>query len=246
MERSLQMKRIILITATMFVTLTVAGLSKGWALTLDFSVVPGANITFVGTSGDDTFFFENSSSTTPSYDFNITASNGTDSDTLGLYGHIDGVYKIGSVFSSLVFGEYLYLAPVYIIPSLSTIEIIDEDGMTFTGGITSWGTIYTLGTSGNINPGGGANIDYISYSGGNSDLQFLKNQCLAGNKPTVTISFQFVPAQTLTQLKDTGAYNSTSYSGTIFVTSTPIPGSVLLLASGLLGLGAVGWPRKRC
>ena len=68
----------------------------------------------------------------------------------------------------------------------------------------------------------------IHYSGSNPDLQTLTTS----QPGTMTVSFQFLPGETLTQLSTgTGPFN-TSYSGSISVTIVPEPGTLALAGIG--------------
>jgi hypothetical protein len=60
---------------------------------------------------------------------------------------------------------------------------------------------------------------------------------------TMTVSFTFIPPKSLNDLIVDGKDYNTSFSGTIYV--IPIPGSVLLLGTGLMGLALLGLRRRK-
>jgi hypothetical protein len=73
------------------------------------------------------------------------------------------------------------------------------------------------------------------YGGANTDLLAF----VAGNGGTMNLTFQFIPAQILTALTEDDTVHSTTYSGSISPNVVPEPMSLLLLGSGLVGLGMV-------
>ena len=179
------------------------------AITLNFSSVPGATVRFTGTG--KTFQFVDS--TTVGFagsDFRVTLSDGA-GDSIGLLGNLGGTFTIGTITIS----GPIQNAPVTGVGSFSIF-----DGSTSLTATAQWTSIRTFGTSGGINAGGSINLSAISYSGANADLQALAAS--AADTGIATVSFQFVPAKTLTQLTTAGAVNSTTYSGTVFVVSGAI------------------------
>jgi len=209
--------------------LAMGGSMQALALTLEFSNVGNASIYF---PGNDTFNFPDSTIDPNGFDFKITGSDGTDTNTIGLYGNIGGSFTIGTITTHLPGVES---API---TGSGTFSILDENNITLSATITSLNSIFRAGGGSTINWEGLVNLSNISYAGSNSDLTFLKN----GIDPVLTISFTFTPAKTLKQLKG-GASDSTSYSGTLHV--VPLPASALLLGSGLLGLALVYRRRKK-
>src|ERR1043166_1070093 len=184
--------------------------STVYAITLDFASIAGAarntgsSINFVGTATADTFRFQNAS-TGPGvgWSFKITLSDGF-GDSLSDYGKIDGNYVIGSVAASGKTQTATVTAAVGTgnLPPLLTIK--DHAGKLLTGTVR-WIDIFTQGTLGGVNAGGTINLSSVTYLGGENDLK-----ALLGPSDVITISFQFLPAKSLTTLKATGASNKTS------------------------------------
>jgi hypothetical protein len=116
-----------------------------------------------------------------------------------------------------------------------------SDGSGYLQGLVQFIDISTVGQVGGlINSQVLINLTGVSYSGGNTDLQFL-----TANQPgTVDLSFQFASGGlTLTGLSD-GNVHATSYSGSISAVAVPEPSSLAMSALG--GLGALGFAfRKR-
>jgi hypothetical protein len=180
------------------------------AITLNFSSVPGATVKFTGTGRT----FEFVDSTTVGFvgsDFRVTLSDGTGAPSVGLLGNIGGTFTIGAISIS---------GPVQSAPVTGVGSFSIFDGSTSLTATAQWTTIRTFGTSGSINAGGSVNLSGISYSGSNPDLQALAAS--AADTGIAVVSFQFIPAKTLTQLTTAGAVNSTTYSGTVFVVSGAI------------------------
>jgi hypothetical protein len=184
------------------------------AITLNFDNLVGTTVNFSG----GTFTF----SSTNGYQFAITSVTGGVGDSTGLKGFVTpgGPFTIGTVTVS----GPIQSAPV---TGTATLHITDALSTDLTGSI-QWIDITTIGVGGIIDLTGTVNLTGITYPGANSDLGAL---AAAGSASDV-VTFQFNPAQTLTQLKSTGG--QTSYSGSIF--AVPEPGTWVLVAMGT-GLG---------
>ncbi len=185
------------------------------ALTLNLSNLTGTEVVFSGGAFNFT-------GNTNGYQFGITSVNGGVGDSVGLQGFVSpgGPFVIGTITTS----GSLQSAPV---TGSGTLHITDSAATDLTGTIT-WIDISTLGVGGIIDLTGLVNLTGITYGGANNDLGALA----AAGAASDVVTFQFVPAQTLTQLKTTGG--STSYSGSI--TAIPEPSSIMLTIVGLLGL----------
>jgi hypothetical protein len=198
----------------------VIGALSAEASTLNFDSLPGATVNFFGNTNTLVFLPEGGG-----FDFQITSALGgfADPDTLGLTGNIEGVFTIGSISSPL---PGIQQAPV---SGSGTFSIEDEAGQLLVATVT-WKDIITVGTGGVINMNGLMNLTGVTYSGANADLL----QLLISGDGAATITFQFVPARPLSQLVADGTIHSTAYSGSV----VPEPATLLLLGSGLTGLGA--------
>jgi hypothetical protein len=184
------------------------------AIHLDFAALTDANVSFSGGN----FVFNNNGG---GYSFQITDSSGT-GDSIGDNGNIAGTFAIGTITTL----GGLQTAPV---TGSGTVTI--NDGSLDLTGTVVWDEISTFGTGGTINVNGILNLTSITYSGLQSDLIALA----ASGVATDTITFQFVPGKTLTQLKGATTPIVTSFSGSI---DTPVPDGGLTIA--LLGFALVG------
>jgi hypothetical protein len=190
---------------------------QAMALTLNFSNLIGTEVSFSGGA----FSF----TSTNGYQFSITSVNGGAGDSVGFQGYVDlgGPFTIGAI----TINGSLQSAPV---TGLGTLHITDSAATDLTGTI-EWLDISTLGVGGVVNLTGMVNLTGILYGGASSDLSALA----AAGAASDVITFQFVPAQTLTELKNTGG--QTSYSGSIV--AVPEPGTIALVLVGLVGLGLI-------
>ena len=191
------------------------------AITLNFQNLNGTVVSFAGNS---TFSF----TSTNGYQFSISSVNGGLGDSVGLNGYLSpgGPFTIGAITISGGFQS----APV---TGMSTLHITDALATDLTGSI-QWIDIATIGVGGIVNLTGTLNLTGINYPGANIDLGVLK----AAGSASDVVTFQFVPAETLTQLANTGG--QTSYSGSIF--AIPEPSSIMLVFTGLAGL--LIWGRR--
>jgi hypothetical protein len=205
--------------------LGMALICTGSALALEISYsslgddVTPAQIVFLGAT--DTFTF-----TLPaSGNFIISSvTDTTDLDTLGLRGTISGTFTIGAI--SIV--GSIQSAPV---SGTGTFSIVDENSVPFIADLT-WKSIFTMGTIGGFNTSGEANLSNISYAGSNTDLDDF------GSIGATVLSFQFLPAKSLTALTENGAVNFNSFSGSL--APVPVPGALGLMSLGVLVMVGLG------
>jgi hypothetical protein len=195
------------------------------AIIFNFSNLPGTDVTF----GGGAFAF----TSVGGYQFEITSVNGGVGDSVGLSGGISpgGPFAIGTI--TTIGAEQT--APV---TGVGTLYVTDGASMNLLGTI-QWNDITTFGVGGVLDLMGSINLTGITYGGANSDLSAL---AAAGSASDV-VSFQFVPAETLTQLKN--GSGETSYSGSIAAVVVPEPGTLTLAGLGLAGLAALRLRRKK-
>jgi hypothetical protein len=202
--------------------------SHGQGLVLNFVANTGTDIQFNGAS--DSFQF---TSNVSGYQWHITTETGG-SSSVGLLGSFNnGPFNYGPITTTGTGLAQVQDAPV--LNPLANLVINDGTGnlsgtVNFVDVTTFYKTLGTLDAALNVNLTG------VTYSGSNPDLQYLD----AHQPGTVTLSFQFSPGETLTQLSTgTGPY-VTSYSGSLSVVPEP---STLVLA-GLSGLGVLLMRRR--
>jgi hypothetical protein len=211
-------------SGTVIIALLLSLALPARAITLNFQALDGTAINFTTNS---TFGF---TSTTNGYQFSISSVTGGAGDSVNL----DGYLSPGAPFviGPIAIAGWVQSATV---TGTSILHITDNASTDLTGTI-NWLNITTVSVAGVLNLSGQVNLTGITYPGGNSDLGAL---AAAGSAADV-VTFQFVPAQTLTQLSTDGGH--TSYSGSI--TSVPEPGTWVLIAMGT-GLGVFLRGRKQ-
>lgn len=181
------------------------------AIVLNFDALPGTEVNF---PGNGTFNF----TSTNGYQFQITSVSGGVGDSSGLDGYVapGGPFNIGTITTN---GNEEQAS----VSGTGMLHITDSSSIDLTASI-QWDNITTFFTSGTLDLNGTVNLTAIHYTGSNSDLRAL----MAGGMGSDVITFQFVPAESLSQLATTP--NETSYSGSIAV---PEPSSSALILGGL-------------
>jgi hypothetical protein len=191
---------------------------KVQAVSFDYSSTVGSTIDFDGMTH---FTFSPITN-------NFRVSNGSAANFLG---QMTGTFTIGTI--TTIGG--VSSAPV---TGSGTFVIHAPDGDL--SATLTWVDITQNGTGDNLNITGTVNLTGITYTGTNADLVALRN---AGNGANV-LSFQFVPAVTLAQLRNGPGGHSTSFSGT--VATLPDGGTtVALLGLALTGLEGLRRGMKR-
>ncbi len=142
----------------------------------------------------------------------------------GLVGNINGTFTVGTITSP---GFGVQVAPVTGSGVFSIFDGVD----TLTADVT-WSDIFSLGTTLGLNVSGNLNLTNMVYTGTNVELNAMKND----GQGVLTVSAQFVPGMSLTQLMTSNAVNSTSFSGTY--NSVPEPASMALIGMGVMALAA--------
>lgn len=142
----------------------------------------------------------------------------------GLFGNIDGTFTVGAVTNQ---GFGIETAPV---TGTGTFSIFD--GFATLSADVSWSDIFSLGTTLGLNVSGNLNLTNIVYTGTNVELNAMKQD----GQGVLTVSAQFVPGMSLSQLMTSNAVSSTSYSGTY--NSVPEPASMALIGMGVMALAA--------
>ena len=182
------------------------------AVVFDYSSTVNSFIVF---PGDTTFNMSPSTN-------NFMVTSGT---AAGLLGDSNGTFTIGTI----TINGNTESAPV-----TGTGSFVIHDGSFNLTATLTWVDITQVGTGGNLNISGQANLSNITYGGTNADLVALRNAGSGGD----VLSFQFIPAVPLTQLRNGPGPNQTSFSGT--VASIPDGGSaVALLGIALAGIEGV-------
>jgi hypothetical protein len=188
-----------------------------------FSSFGSSNLTFQGT-GNELYFAPDVSG----YDFQI--SNATIAGLNGLFGTINGTFTIGNPVAT---GSVQQAT----VSGMGTLSIYDGQSGYLTANIW-WGDALTVGAVGALNSDDNSNVNHITYSGTNAALQQLASNT-SGND---VVSFQFTPPESLMQLTQDGALNTSTYSGSL--TAVPEPGTYALLIGGCTLVGTVVLRRR--
>lgn len=197
------------------------------AATIDYSNTTGSSVNLDPTDGCGggavgCFYFTSGN--------NLEVTSGTAS---GLLGSVSGNFGVETITTTTTPQGPLETAAV---SGTGNLNIFDGS-FTLTADL-NWVDIATFGTAGSLNTLGTANLSNILYSGSNIDLLALAN---AGSG-TQTATFQFSSPTSLTDLfTNSLSITSTSFSGSI--SAVPVPASIWLFGTGVLGLA--GFTRKK-
>jgi len=153
--------------------------------------------------------------------FNVTSGTAS-----GLTGEVTGTYTIGTITTS---------GSTSTAPVSGTGTFVIHDGVNIFSATLVWVDVSQTGTGGTLNVTGAANLTAITYTGANADLLALKNAGAAAN----TLTFQFVPAISLADLKSGTGAHSTSFSGTVASVVPDGGTTVAMLGFALLGVAGV-------
>ena len=204
------------ISALLTLTLTTAMVHG--AEIFNFSDMVGGTIQFNGTAS--------------SFEFNpntnqwsiISESGGTGSAT-GLEGTFTGgPWSYGAITSS----SGVQTATVN--PGPATLTINDGAGYLATANV-AWVNVTTYQGAGFLNVGAIVNLSNLAYSGANVDLMSF----FSAPAGVLTLSFQYNPAMTLSQLTAGSGPYLTSFSGSL--TPVPEPGVLAICGLGFALLG---------
>jgi len=207
-----------------------ACLSVLLALTLPTAVVRGAEIFNFSDANGASIQFNGSASSfqfvpNTGFQWSITSESGGTGAANGLQGFFSGgPWSYGAITSI----SGLYTANVS--PTSATLTINDGAGHLATANV-AWDQVATYGSAGYLNMSAVVNLSGMSYSGANVDLLNF----FSSSAGILTLSFQFNPAMTLSQLTAGSGPYITSFSGSL--TSVPEPGVLGICALGFAFLG---------
>jgi hypothetical protein len=203
------------------------------------SALADSIIGFASAAGSSLIFSGGAFSFTPAADgTNFFIQSSQPLSTTGT-GTIGGSYTIGAVQA----GGIGLVATATGTGAFTIHDSGDPVGVNFTATV-NWIQISTgpgdNGNVGGLNPVLQANLTGLSYTGSNQELQYL----FSIGTSTIGISWNN-PIGNLNTLAAAGTNGNpaiaTNYSGNI----APIPGTALLLGSGLFGMAALGWRSRR-
>ena len=230
------MKRtlITLVCVLGLLTLTAGG-ALGQVEKLTISPVVGGMLAIAGTGSGANLSFTAGSS---GFDFQVGTSTGSTGN--GDLGTISGTYSFTSASITPEGGGQQ--APL---TGSGTLTINDGAGHNLTGTVTSLEKVETnaAGNSLPINDLMVVNLTGMAYSGLQQDLLNLVH--FDAGQAVLDLTATVAPSANLTTMSGSTFTGSETYSGDIGdIRITPLPGSALLLGTGLLGLALLGFRRK--
>lgn len=217
--------------AVAVIGLALWGMPGYGQLTLNFAANTGTGLQFNGASDSFQFISDGSG-----YQWHITSETGG-SSALNLNGAFNsGPFHYGPITTT---GSGITMIQSAMVTGpLGNFIINDGGGHNLSGSVNFVDVeTYAVGGGGMNALTLAVNLTGVTYSGSNPDLLFLKT----GQPATVDLSFQFSPAETLTQLSTGTGPFLTSYSGSLVVVPEP---STLALA-GLGGLVLLHLRRRK-
>jgi hypothetical protein len=212
------MNKVSFLAIVSFLTLAPAAHALNFDFVSDGN--PGATVQFNGTP--KTFNFAPAST---GYDFVIRTSD--NAALVGLQGNFKGTFTIGAI----TIGGGLQSAPV-----TGTGQFTVFDGTTALTADLVWNSAFSFGTIVGLNDVGLPNLSNVAYTGSNAGLLQLASDI----NQTASLSTQFLPGKTLTQLTAPNSFYEATYSGS-YNSVVPEPTTMLTL----LGLATVAARRKR-
>lgn len=202
-------------------------LSSHAQLTLNFASTQGATIQFNGTYSS----FQFNDSAVPLYvgtQWLIGSENGGTGSATGLFGVVNNSpFSYGPITTILLPGLTYEYADV--LGPLGGLSINDGAGNFLTGNI-DWIQVATYNYAGAINGQLAVNVTDLNYLGSNPDLLTM----VANAPAAMSLTFQFAPGKTLSDLTSGSSPYTTSFSGSLSVVPEPTTMASLLLGLGLL------------
>jgi len=208
-----------------------AGSALAQNLTLNFGPNVGSSIVFFGSADQFNFTPGTALNNPGGAQWSVTSESGsaaTGSADGDLGSILNGPFAYGPIINSGAYQSATVQGPLG--------QLVISDGAGFLTGIVNFIDISTYGRAGGfVNDLLDINLTGVTYSGSNPDLQFL----YANQPGLLDLSFNFSGlGETLSQIQQSNATVSSSYSGSISVTAVPEPSTLAMSVLG--GLGALG------
>jgi len=231
------MKKMSYLGAVLVALLVVPAVRADYVMNLNnyTSLGGSSGVGIIQFNGAGNFQFLNTLTGTsgPNFLVGLVTGTGVTGDATGLSGMMTGTYTIGPITTS----GSVQTASVSTSSGLFTIN--DGAGHNFTANL-SFSQIQTDGhIDGLNNLVATVNLTGLSYNGSNNDLKQLASY----NGGSLTVTFDFANADTLTTLATGGSTNETGFSGQL--SAVPAPASWLLMSLGTGLMGLFGMVRRR-